>query len=38
MWTASGIAKNVASKFIQYQIPTSKGQSGCPIIKRVGEE
>ena len=39
MLTAFGSVEKVKESFIEYQIPTSCGQSGSPIIKRVnGEE
>ena len=38
MWTTKGSFTEIDDDFIYYQIPTSKGQSGSPIFKVVGEE
>ena len=39
MWTASGKIKSANENFLKSKIPTSAGQSGSPMIKRVeGEE
>ena len=36
MWHAFGPFLNVTEQFINYQIPTTGGQSGSPVIKREG--
>ena len=34
MWYAKGSYKHVTENFLKYRIPTTKGQSGSPVIKR----
>ena len=36
MWSASDTCEEVNSDFIYYLIPTEKGQSGSPILKKKG--
>ena len=38
MWKGEGVCCSVDDKFIYYKIPTSRGQSGGPVMKKVGDK
>lgn len=38
MWSGNGICCDIDETFIYYKIPTSRGQSGGPVMKKVGNK
>lgn len=38
MWKADGVCCDTDQVFIYYKIPTSRGQSGGPVMKKVGDK